>query len=201
MMRRVRYPMLAVICGSIVGACATYGGPPSTPGQPQFGIEPGSSDPETFDVNVRWTPPEQGNIARYHYSTGTDSGPRWSDSGVVRSPRAALSEVPPDSDVWFCVRAEDERGQEGGNRCNRFSTPPLAEELREQAKKRPTAVGMPPKRECDDPEPEWIWCDDFEEDRINAYLRHRCRASPAWVSMGLPVLSVVIRRTGRKPVT
>jgi len=28
----------------------------------------------------------------------------------------------------------------------------------------------PPVRECDDPEPAWIWCDDFEDNRLSSYF-------------------------------
>ena len=37
----------------------------------------------------------------------------------------------------------------------------------------PTTAGSgdgPPANECAAPKPEWIWCDDFEEDRIASYF-------------------------------
>lgn len=36
----------------------------------------------------------------------------------------------------------------------------------------PADAGIPPVRECEAPEPTWIWCDDFERDRLSRYFEY-----------------------------
>ncbi len=129
--------------------------PISVPGRPTFNetvTDKGSQ------VKVSWARPATGMPVAYHYRSGLEGG-GWSQQGKVGTRSLVLEALQP-GQYWFCLSAEDRTGSRSGETCNSFTTtaPPVG-----------AKPGQPVTNECASPRPEWIWCDDFEQDRIASY--------------------------------
>jgi hypothetical protein len=135
---------------------------PSAPGTPQFTIE--TALPGGADVTVSWSAPSSGEVVRYRYRGGVNEGSRWSVDAEVEQTQALLRAVPLNGQYWVCVSAANSAGEFGPERCNTLVTPAVADGTGEDP------LSGPPINECANAKPEWIWCDDFEQDRLASYF-------------------------------
>lgn len=144
------------------------------PGTPQFSVT--AVDATGADLRASWAAPRFTRGVTYAYRGGTNSGASWSISGKTSQRTLTLNNVPTNGSYWFCVDAVSSRGQVGGTACNSFSTPvaasapppaPAAEPVVAPAE--PEVTG-PRISECAASKAEWIWCDDFESDRLASYF-------------------------------
>lgn len=126
--------------------------PPDSPGKPQFDEQDvGSSG---SDVLAEWTAPAGGGaVDHYSYTGGRQAG-GGGFSDTTSEPDVLLADLDLNTQYWFCVRAVNSEG-ESSNNCNNFTTSPFG------------GGGI---AECENPDPAWIWCDDFEENRLSDYF-------------------------------
>lgn len=131
---------------------------PERPGQPQIDVIESSENGAR--VAVQWEAPA-GGAWSYRLDGGANQGATWRLDETVRSNKTELRNVPNGGNFWICVRGLNAAGEEGAQACNSFTTPMFGGG---------DGGGGVAVNECANPRPEWIWCDDFEEDRRSSYF-------------------------------
>jgi hypothetical protein len=143
---------------------------PAQPGQPQ--IELLNADAAGADVRVSWSGGD--GAESYQYRGGNNLGQNWSVQAQTAQTSVQLNDVPLSGSYWFCAKSVNSAG-ESGDRCNSFTTPATAadsgtsEPAPTPAPSTSTSSG-PVTEECSAAKSEWIWCDDFEQDRTSSYF-------------------------------
>lgn len=156
------YGLTAALSVLVGGGCAAP--PLAAPEQLSFEVLEGEGD--HFDVRAKWAASEGREPTRYRYRAGAEEDSSWSASGSVEWSEVLLSGVPAAGSYWFCVHGED-AARAGEYRCDAFDTPGKAPAAHQAGVRKHAGAAV---AECDQPEPEWIWCDDFERDRMAAYF-------------------------------
>src|SRR5690606_7117219 len=91
------------------------------------------------------------------------------DASTERN-EVVLTDVPLNGSYWICVTGVNAAGEEGPQACNSVTTPVSSGGGGNDTPPPPPPVTGVPVNECASPKPEWIWCDDFEQDRRSAYF-------------------------------
>ncbi|RFA29183.1 hypothetical protein CAI21_10465 [Alkalilimnicola ehrlichii] len=124
---------------------------------------------DNVDLHFSWN-----GATDAHYEIKSTDGGSWSTNGVAEGGSVTLSDIPQDGEYSFCITEDGEQS------CTSFSThidnngnlaaPTVTDGTKTPAETETAGSDGPPVNECDNPQPEWIWCDDFEEDRMSAYF-------------------------------
>lgn len=155
---------LALAISACVGPQAARADAQAMPGKPR--AETIGNGPGGAEVRVEWAPPARGAAPEYSFRAGGKNGFKWKASGEAPGHEVVLTGVPVGADYWFCVRAA---GENNPDRCNSFTV-----EAPSQERAQSVVAGSPgraPIRECDARPKAWIWCDDFERNRIGDYFQ------------------------------